>query len=356
MKSPFLPGTTTQGGMGSESQSLLRGDESLSFRFVYIYHLDPQFRLFFLFLLSSSPLIPFTTSTPSHPPLNSNITPLFSLLPSKTLSTMSSSKRPISVSDELRDQLEGHLDDLVNSGEVELPPGKRIRLDHAGVPKLVEIPLPAISEQRLRQLHDHVSGLPSTRSAEWVMIEANLDDLIADEELRDAFTHLEILGRIEQVQKLVVEDFEDFVGLAQELEHSLAHIKDAKFAVDLPRLVGRILHEAVPRGLEEMEVFDVWTSLKNRRRGVYVLINHICQCHHDAKANPSQQRHFGKLASHCLQTLVTAMAPWDPRNDMDHEVFRSLRERVDEIRRGNREASPEVDDGTEDRTEDGTEH
>jgi hypothetical protein len=41
---------------------------------------------------------------------------------------------------------------------------------------------------------------------------------------------------------------------------------------------------------------------------------------------------------------------------MDHEVFRSLRERVDEIRRGNREASPEVDHRTEDRTEDGTEH
>ncbi|KAM6531951.1 hypothetical protein FSOLCH5_001389 [Fusarium solani] len=225
---------------------------------------------------------------------------------------MSSSKRPISVSDELRDQLEGHLDDLVNSGEVELP------LASASVWTTQAFP--------------------------------------TDEELRDAFTHLEILGRIEQVQKLVVEDFEDFVGLAQELEHSLAHIKDAKFAVDLPRLVGRILHEAVPRGLEEMEVFDVWTNLKNRRRGVYVLINHICQCHHDAKANPSQQRHFGKLASHCLQTLVTAMAPWDPRNDMDHEVFRSLRERVDEIRRGNREASPEVDHRTEDRTEDGTEH
>ncbi|KAJ4169289.1 hypothetical protein NW754_016323 [Fusarium falciforme] len=257
---------------------------------------------------------------------------------------MSSSKRPISVRDELRNQLEGHLDDLVNSGEVELPPGKRIRLNHAGVPKLVEIPLPAISEKRLRQLHDHVSGLPSTRSAEWEMVEANLADLIADEELRDTFNHLKMLERIEQVQRLVVEDFEAFVGLAQELEHSLAHIKDAKFVVDLPRLVGRILNEVAPRGLEGMEVFDVWTNLKNRCRGVYVLVDHIYQCHHDARANPSQQHHFGKLALHCLQTLVAAMTPWGPRNDMDHEVFRSLRERVDEIRRGNREASHEADD------------
>ncbi|UPK97727.1 hypothetical protein LCI18_008662 [Fusarium solani-melongenae] len=269
---------------------------------------------------------------------------------------MSSSQRPISVSDELRNQLEGHLDDLVNSGEIELPPGKRIRLNHAGVPKLVEIPLPAISEKRLRQLHDHISSLPSTRSAEWGMIEDNLADLIADEELHDNFNRLNILRWIEQVQKLVVEDFEAFVGLAQELEHSLAHIKDAKFVVDFPRLVGRILNEAVPRHLEGSEFATMWINLKNRHRGVYVLVDHICQCHHDARANPSQQHHFGKLVLHCLQTLVTAIAPWDPRNDMCHEVFRSLRERVDEIRRGNREASPEVDDGTEVGTEDGTEY
>ncbi|RSM18960.1 hypothetical protein CDV31_002283 [Fusarium ambrosium] len=274
---------------------------------------------------------------------------------------MTNSKRPIAVSDDLRNQLESHLDDLVNSGDVELPPGKRIRLDRAGIPKLVVVSPPAISMQRARQVYHHTLDFPSTRSAEWGILQAELEQLVIDDKRRTSTTHVDLLRRIEAVQTLVVDDFETLVGLSQELKDSPDHIKNTKFAVRLPQIIGRILNELSERGakLTEDGIMDMWINLEKYHRGAYVLVNHIRQCHRDARANPDHQRHFGEAAADCLQTLVAAMAPWDPRNDMDHEVFRSLKERVDGIRRGNREASPEVDsevdDGTEDGTEDGAE-
>ncbi|KAI8691426.1 hypothetical protein LRP88_08705 [Fusarium phalaenopsidis] len=274
---------------------------------------------------------------------------------------MSNSKRPIPVSDELRDQLEGHLDDLVNSGDVELPPGKRIRLNRAGIPKLVKVSTPTISMQRILQVYYHIVGFSFTRSAEWGVFKTELNELRSDERLRASTTHVGLLRRIEAVQKLVVEDFETLVDLAQELKDSPDHIKNAKFAVGLPQLVGRVLNEAPERAVKQTEyqVMDMWINLEKFHRGVYVLVEHIRQCHRDARANPNHQLYFGRLAAHCLKSLVAVLAPWDPRNDMDHEVFRSLKERADGISRGNREASPgvdgEVDDGTEDGTEDGAE-
>ncbi|RMJ07198.1 hypothetical protein CDV36_013201 [Fusarium kuroshium] len=274
---------------------------------------------------------------------------------------MTNSKRPIAVSDDLRDQLEGHLDDLINSGDVELPPGKRIRLNRAGVPKLVETPTPTMSAPEIRQIYRHTDDFPLTRHVEWGVFNAELDELLNGKKRRTGITPADLLRSIETVQKHVVEDFEALVGLSQELEDFPDHIKNTKFAVNLPRIICRILNELPERGAKvtEDDVMDMWINLKKYRRGFYVLVDHIRQCHRDARANPDHQRHFGEAAAACLQTLVTAMAPWDPRNDMDHEVFRSLKERVDGIRRGNREASPEVggdvDDGTEDGTEDGAE-
>ncbi|RSL64872.1 hypothetical protein CEP51_013079 [Fusarium floridanum] len=274
---------------------------------------------------------------------------------------MSNSKRPIAVSDELRGQLERHLDDLVKSGDVEIPPGKRIRLNRAGIPKLVNVPTPPVSLQRILQIHAHTDEFLFTRSVEWGVFQTEFDELMVDEKLRASTTHADLLRRIDAVQKLVVEDFETLVGLAQELKDSPDYIKNAKFTVELPRIIGRILNELPQRAVKptESDFARMWITLEKHHRGFYVLVKQIHQCHHDARANPDHQCHFGRVAAHCLTTLVTAMAPWDPRNDMYHKVFRSLRERVDEIRRGNREASPEVDgevdDGTEDGTEDGAE-
>ncbi|KAJ4324458.1 hypothetical protein N0V84_003882 [Fusarium piperis] len=278
---------------------------------------------------------------------------------------MSNRKRPISVSEELRDQLEGHLDDLVKAGEVALPPGKRIRLNPDGIPKVVEIPAPAISEKRIHQLYRHIACDSSTPSSEWGVMHNLLEDLMSDEELRAACTHIKILYCIEAVQKLVVEDFQSLIDLAQVLNASPASIKNTNFAVDLPRLVGRILGEGPKRSVVQNEdkILEMLAGLEKSHCGVYVLINQIRRYHHCASVNHGQQYDLGQRAAHCLQALVAIMRPYDPRKKMDHKVFRSLRERVDGIRRGNREASTdienkvdyEVEDETEDETEDGTE-
>lgn len=262
---------------------------------------------------------------------------------------MSNLKRPLPVSTELREQLQGHLDDLVKAGEVELPPGKRIRLSREGIPKVVEIPIPAISKQRIHQLYSHTVSYPFTRSAQWGSVQAILSDLMHDKRLRATYTHINILDRIEAVQKHVVEDFEALLCLAQELKTSPAIIQNTTFAVGLPLLVSRIINEGCQYPIDQVDVDlgFLQRTLRRNCRGVFLLLDDIRQSHEDARRNVRHEHHFGQLAAHCLLTLVAALASWDPRNDMDHEVFRSLRERVDGIRRGNREASPEIEEQDE---------
>ncbi|KAM0440858.1 hypothetical protein ACHAPT_000159 [Fusarium lateritium] len=271
---------------------------------------------------------------------------------------MSGSKRPISIDEELRDHIEGHLDDLIKSGQVQLPPGKRIRLNQEGIPKLIEDPLPAISTRRITQVFNHICDNLFSRSSEWYTFFFELQDLRTDEAGCANFTHNQILEHINVTQELVEKDFDDLTSAAKFLRESPEQIYSVMYPNFLPHLVAPMLGRKAGRSPDEDEGDKSLDKLERSHHGFFLLVHQICQIHRCAKASPEHSRLFGRRAAHCFDMLEAALESKNPRNDMEHEVFRSLRERVDEISKGNREASPEVEDevkgGTEDDTGDDT--
>ncbi|EEU48038.1 uncharacterized protein NECHADRAFT_75202 [Fusarium vanettenii 77-13-4] len=120
---------------------------------------------------------------------------------------MSDSKHPTLIGKELRNQLESHFDDLVKSGKVQLPAGTRICFDLEGIPKLVDVPYPAISKQRITRILDHISSNLFDRSAEWAILFSELNHLRNDEAARARFTHQQIWKKIRGTQADVEDDW-----------------------------------------------------------------------------------------------------------------------------------------------------
>ncbi|KAI8719314.1 hypothetical protein NCS52_00712000 [Fusarium sp. LHS14.1] len=275
---------------------------------------------------------------------------------------MSNSKRPIPIGDELRSQIEGHIDDLVNSEGVELPPGKRIRFDLEGIPNLVDVPYPAISKRRITQIIDHISSNLFDRSVEWGVLFSELNHLRNDEAARAGFTHQQIWEKIQRTQSNVEIDWGILVSDGPEMRDTPESVAEINCNVWLPQLVIRLLGQPTGRDRDEDERIYLMKKMERDHHGLFLLVDFMCQLYGRANANPSDQHHLAKLGAHCLETLAALFASKDPENDMDHEVFWSLKERVEAISHGNREASPEVEvedkveDESEDKTEDGTEN
>ncbi|KAL2675150.1 hypothetical protein Neosp_011330 [[Neocosmospora] mangrovei] len=257
---------------------------------------------------------------------------------------MTDSSRRGRISWEMRRHINDQLRQLVRTGQLPVTRGTRVRINLWGNFRFVNGPTPIISRQRIIQILDHIESDLFDRSQEWRALWARLE-LVAVDGIQRRRYHEQVLDNIECTQKAVVADFQALVDLAQDLSDSPSHIKDVEFPGILPQLVARMLGVASrSRECDYDEGARLMAILEDSHLGIFYSVNRILELHRLAKARPDDADSLGALAAQYFSGLVTTFRSKDPRNDMNHEVFRSLRERVAEIRRGDRAPSPGVDD------------
>lgn len=241
--------------------------------------------------------------------------------------------------------IEDQLRQLVMAGEIKVPRGTCLRVDSRGNVRGADGPIPTISRQRISQILDHIKTNLFDRSQEWSALWAELEFVAVDGMHGRRFYHEQVLDRIECTQKVVVDDFQAFMDLARDLSDSPGHIKDVEFPGILPQLVARMLGVASRRRGRECDYDEgarLMVILEDNHLGIFLSVNKIFELHRRAKARPDDAGRLGALAVQCFSGLVMTFKSKDPRNDMDHQVFQSLQERVREVRRGRRAPSPGV--------------
>ncbi|KAH7273723.1 hypothetical protein MRS44_001394 [Fusarium solani] len=258
---------------------------------------------------------------------------------------MTDSSRRDRLSMELCRHIEDQLCQLVMTGEIKVPRGTRLRVDSRGNVKVADRPIPTISRQRISQILDHIKSNLFDRSQEWSALWAELEFVAVDGMQGRRFYHEQVLKRIECTQQAVVGDFQAFMDLARDLSDSPGHIKDVEFPGILPQLVARMLGVASRRrDCDYDEAARLMVILEDNHLDIFLSVNKIFELHRRAKAQPDDAGRLGALAVQCFSGLVMTFKSKDPRNDMDHQVFRSLQERISEVRRGHRAPSPGVDE------------
>ncbi|RSL62333.1 hypothetical protein CEP54_005752 [Fusarium duplospermum] len=255
---------------------------------------------------------------------------------------MGDRRRQVSFSMEQIRHIQDDLENLVEAGQIKIPRGTRIRMGFRGI-KVAAMPIPAISEQRINQILDHIKANLFDRSQEWRALYDEWEDLADDDIRRRRHNHERVWERIRFTQQVVMHDFQVFNDLARDLGDRPNRIKNVDFPSFLPQLVARMLGVATCRSRthDHDEAARLMVILEDHHDGFFLLLNRIFELHRRAKAHPADDARLGVLASRCFSPLVMALASKDPSNDMDHQVFRSLKERVREIDRGRRARRPE---------------
>ncbi|RSL92977.1 hypothetical protein CEP52_013512 [Fusarium oligoseptatum] len=256
---------------------------------------------------------------------------------------MDDRRRRVSLSREQIRQIQDDFDDLVDEGQIKIPRGTRLRMGFRGL-KVTAMPIPAISEDRINQILDHIKANLFDRSAEWRALYDEWEG--GDDTGRRRYNHERVWERIKFTQQVVMHDFQVFNDLARDLGDHPARIKDVDFPSFLPQLVARMLGVVTCRSgtHDHDEAARLMVILEDHHDGFFLLLNRIFELHRRAKAHPSDDARLGVLASRCFSPLVMAFAAKDPSNDMDHQVFQSLKERVRKINRGHRAPSPRINE------------
>ncbi|RSL79884.1 hypothetical protein BHE90_011992 [Fusarium euwallaceae] len=258
---------------------------------------------------------------------------------------MDDRRRRVSLSREQIRQVQDDFDDLVDEGQIKIPRGTRLRMGFRGL-EVTAMPIPAISEDRINQILDHIKANLFDRSAEWRALYDEWEGLAGDDTGRRRYNHERVWERIKFTQQVVMHDFQVFNDLVRDLDDHPDRIKEVDFPSFLPQLVARMLGVATCRSRthDHDEAARLMVILEDHHDGFFLLLNRIFELHRRAKAHPSDDARLGELASRYFSPLVMALASKDPSNDMDHQVFQSLKERVSKINHGHRAPSPGVDD------------
>ncbi|KAH7269570.1 uncharacterized protein BKA55DRAFT_532223 [Fusarium redolens] len=188
-------------------------------------------------------------------------------------------------------RLETELNDMVKKGYINISPVHHFKLDEDGVPKVAPNPVPQVSSERLSLTtwklshHTKSSGRPlgSVMMKLWKTTPDNLAPRI---------------GRI--------------VGPCDKTRNSTGTASD-----ELKKLSGQHL-------------------------GLFALVSVIHRCY-DRALNSNSLRQTdvqGVRDVQCLRVLIKAVSHANPKDNLDAEVFLSLKNRLDDIANGCRDGSP----------------
>ncbi|KAF5013599.1 hypothetical protein FDECE_404 [Fusarium decemcellulare] len=249
---------------------------------------------------------------------------------------MSRVTKPNPPSAKRNSRLQNRLNSLVASGELSLANGLQLRVEDNGLPSLVQDQLPTISKSRLTIIWARV-GFHSSFDLKGAFKElrrlGNSSDI-------PTCTHQDVWDIISSAHEKVIEDHEAIVSLYYQLNRNPERVKDLQIRGDLPQRVCRFVGQAAERAYDDNRG-EHWNSeLSRSHHGLGTLVHEILNCVRDAKAHPGDAYLLGVRARDCLDTLLDAKDIKKPLTLLDNDPFLSLKYRVDEIARGNRETSP----------------
>ncbi|KAF4465734.1 hypothetical protein FALBO_7409 [Fusarium albosuccineum] len=239
-----------------------------------------------------------------------------------------------------RNRLQDRLDSLVASGEISVATGLQLKVENDGLPSAVRDQLPTISKGRLDDIRDLAFDTGYWSSSDWKGVYRKLGEFGGSTTETPTCTHKAVWDIIRWTHKKAMEDYDIIMDLYYQLKGNPESVKDLQIRGVLPQRVCRFVGKDSERACDE-ERGDFWTSqLSSSHHGLHVLVKEILTCAQEAKENPLRAHWFGRNALQCFRTLLDARELKKPVDLMDLEGFRFLKYRVDDIARGNREASP----------------
>ncbi|KAM0556698.1 hypothetical protein ACHAPJ_005756 [Fusarium lateritium] len=254
-----------------------------------------------------------------------------------------------------RKQYEDHLN---KNCRAYLPPGKRflveVGMDETLVERVVNIPFPRISVQRLSQIKDYIEEDLASQNPYWEMAISRLNELEEDCERRA--THRAIWRIIKSTHEDMMDDYEWIIQACTTLEADPSQMGGQLDDHLAPR-IGRFLGTCtwgdeegydLPTGMAELE------KLKEDHYDYYVLIRAICELTDDDDYMSTHAKcvKTGEKAAQYLRTLVDMLSSYNPEHDLKAEIFQSLKRRAVRVSNGSRKRSPSplegLDSGSED--------
>ncbi|SPJ75622.1 uncharacterized protein FTOL_05353 [Fusarium torulosum] len=160
----------------------------------------------------------------------------------------------------------------------------------------------------------------------------------------EPISHSHLWGLIQGCHNVTVEDYDWIHHVCNTLEKSPQRLLTLSLKDKLAPCIGRFVGtcneniQSVGQAITELQL----QKLSDNHFGLYVLIFRIHQLYDEViKSTPRVESSIqkGKQIAHCLRSLIQATNISDPRNNLDAEVFVSLKQRCDEISDGNREMS-----------------
>lgn len=230
------------------------------------------------------------------------------------------------------------LNRMVSDGKIDIPNGHHFQLDDNGVPVVVVKQMPKVSPKRISQIKDHIQNNLQQHFIYWGGVLTHLNMY------PEPTSHSHLWGLIQACHNVTVEDYNCIHHAYNTLEKSPQKLLTLPLKDKLAPCIGRLVStcsekfQCVGHAISELQL----QKLSYDHFGLYVLISRIHQLYGEAIRGPTtveSSAQKGKQIAQCLRCLIQATNPLDPRNNLDAEVFVSLKQRCDEISDGNRDTS-----------------
>ncbi|KAF4975246.1 hypothetical protein FZEAL_7953 [Fusarium zealandicum] len=239
-----------------------------------------------------------------------------------------------------RIRLQARLDRLTWKGDVSVYDDVHLEVDESGLPELVPGPKITISHKSMSRIIQHLESSPfATIYDSGDVVDDLLQRVHYDTESTDC-THAEVWQIIKQAQTDEMEDYEALIALSQDWQDDPEEILSLPIMSGLSLRVCRMLGILAPRDNCSDSLGEAFVdTLACYDFGIHLLVRGVYDLCKQARGMPNQAEAFGKAAGQCLETLINTKQCQKPGNRLDDDVFRTLKERVNEIARGGREPS-----------------
>ncbi|KAM0233542.1 hypothetical protein ACHAP5_010379 [Fusarium lateritium] len=245
-----------------------------------------------------------------------------------------------STCDEARKNLTATLNRMVKEGHIDIPDGHHFQLDENGIPRAVLKQLPQVSPERISEIRNYTQKHLEPQCHYWGWLLIYLDTH------SEPITHSNLLRVIEALHRVTVRDYEWAHHVCNVLEKTPQRLLTLSLKENLAPCIGRYVGTCIetPQPVGDVTAKLQLEKLIDNHFALYVLISRIHQLHDEvAKSTSKVEVSFekGKQILQCLKLLIQGTGLRDPQNNIDAEVFVSLKQRIGEISHGEMVMSPE---------------
>ncbi|KAM0205375.1 hypothetical protein ACHAPA_009971 [Fusarium lateritium] len=245
-----------------------------------------------------------------------------------------------STRDEARKNLTTTLNRMVKDGHIDISDGHHFQLDENGIPRAVLEHLPTVSPERIFEIRNYTQNYLEPQCHYWGWLSIYLDTH------PEPITHSNLLGVIEACHRVTVRDYEWVHLVCNVLEKTPQRLLTLSVKENLAPCIGRFVGTCIdkPQPVGDAAAKLQLEKLIDNHFALYVLISRIHQLYDEvAKSTAKVEVAFekGKQIVQCLKLLIQATGLRDPQNNIDAEVFVSLKQRIGEISHGEMVMSPE---------------